>query len=443
LVSLGCPKNQVDSEVMLGILRKEGFEPVQDFETAEVVVINTCGFIDAAKEESIQTILEHADLKKTGNCRVLIAAGCLSQRYPDALLKDIPELDAVVGTGDFPKIAEISRSLLSQGSGRKALSRTGEPTFLYRPETPRNRLSPEHWAYVKISEGCNYRCSFCAIPSFRGDLVSRPEDEIVSEVRDLAAEGVREINLIAQSLTSYGVDRKEKDALISLLEKLIEIEGPRWFRLFYTYPTDLSDSLLDLIAREPRLCNYVDLPLQHIHDFMLRAMNRKGSSKEVRALIQRIRERVPGAALRSTFIVGFPGETEAQFEELARFIEETRFDRLGVFTYSHEDQTSAVTLIDSVPKAVKEERQRRLLEIQEKIQTEKHEALVGSVHEVMVEGPSEEAEWNSESRMEGQAPEIDGVVYLEGEARQAGEFINVEITEALGADLVAWPLVSS
>lgn len=451
MVNLGCPKNQVDSEVMLGLLRKHGFEPAGDPSDAEVVVINTCGFIDAAKQESVNALLEFGRLKKKGTCRVLIAAGCLAQRYPEDLIKEIPELDAVVGTGDFPKIAEISRRLIREKApvekrnARKksfgslpVIAMTDSPTFLYSETTPRRRLSPGHWAYVKVSEGCNYRCSFCAIPSFRGDLASRPAEDIVSEVTRLAAEGVREINLIAQSLTSYGWDRREKEALVPLLRRLADISGPRWIRLFYTYPTDIHDPLLEFMAGEPKICRYVDLPLQHINDRILKKMNRKGDRRLVEDLLVRIRRTVPGVTLRSTFIVGFPGETDAEFEELAGFIETTRFDRLGVFTYSREDGTSAWDLGDPVPAEVKAERQRRLLDIQAGIVAEKHEALIGSVHEVMVDGPSEEEDWSLEGRMEGQAPEIDGVVYLEGEGLggiKPGEFVKIEVTDAIGNDL--------
>lgn len=462
LVNLGCPKNQVDSEVMLGTLNRNGFELVPDAEKAEVIVINTCGFIDAAKQESIDTIIEYGKLKKNGHCRVLIAAGCLTQRYPDELMKELPELDAVVGTGDFPRIAEISRAIIEKKSpvenrksgdakgarsGLKPIRMTGSPTYLYNDASPRIRLSPSHWAYVKVSEGCNYRCSFCAIPSFRGDLVSRPVEDIVREVERLAGEGVREINLIAQSLTSFGWDRREKNALIPMLRRLVGVEGPRWIRLFYTYPTDLTDELLEMMAVEPRICSYIDLPLQHINDAILRKMNRKGSSRLIRNLLEKIRRTVPGVTLRSTFIVGFPGETEARFEELADLIREVRFDRLGVFTYSREDGTPAHELGDPIPAGVKAERRRRLLEIQSGIVFEKHQSLIGSTHEVMIEGPSEEPEWPLEGRMEGQAPEIDGVVYLEGGTRSVagkglrpGEFVKVRMTGSIENDLIGVPL---
>lgn len=437
LVNLGCPKNQVDSEVMLGLLKQDGFELTADTEKAEVIVINTCGFIDAAKQESINAIIEFGAYKKTGVCRVLIAAGCLAHRYPKELMSDLPELDAVVGTGDFPKIAGICKTLLAQNRrGRKQHVWTASPTALYDAATPRLTLSPRHWAYLKVSEGCNYRCSFCAIPNFRGDLVSREVSDVLSEARSLADRGVVELNLIAQSLTSFGWDRREKNGLMGLLRPLVQVDGIRRIRLFYTYPTDLSDELLNFMAAEPKICNYVDLPLQHINDAILRKMNRKGSSRLIRNLLTRIREKVPGVTLRSTFIVGFPGETEAQFEEIADLIRDIRFDRLGVFTYSREDGTTAYPLGDPIPAEVKTERQEKLLALQSGIIREKHAMMIGTVQEVLVDGPSRETDLLLEGRTEGQAPEIDGVVYINDGAASAGDIVKVEITQAGEHDLV-------
>jgi ribosomal protein S12 methylthiotransferase len=446
LVSLGCSKNQVDSEVMLGQLARQGFEITQDLAEAEVVVINTCGFIDAAKQESINTIIEYGKLKKEGRCRVLIATGCLTQRYPDELLKSLPELDAVVGTGDFPKIAEICSGLIEKKSpARKRIRQrfVEAPPYLYDAHIPRIRTGPAHWAYVKISEGCNYRCSFCAIPHFRGDLASRPEEDILLEVRRLASQGVKEVGLIAQSLTSYGWDRRgalegtarpDRGALVGLLEKMARVDGIEWIRLFYMYPTDVTDELLDLISHERKICRYVDMPLQHINDRILRGMNRKGDGRLIRKLLLRIRERIPEVTIRSTFIVGFPGETVREFEELCGFVEETRFDRIGVFTYSHEDGTSAFSMEDSIPDSVKTERQTRLLNLQSEISLSLNRARLGTIQTVLVEGISSQT-GQLEGRMEGQAPEIDGVVVLEGVA-DAGEFRKVEILDATESDLV-------
>ena len=436
LVSLGCPKNQVDSEVMLGHLRRRGFEYTQDLKEAHVIVINTCGFIDTAKQESVDTIIEIGQLKKKGSLRVLIASGCLTQRYPDELVKELPELDAVVGTGDFPRIAEIAEQFLkNQAQSTRPRSQTfvESPPYLYVTESPRDRFSPRHWAYIKISEGCNYRCSFCAIPHFRGDLVSRPEKDVLSEVRRLGSEGVREVNLIAQSLTSYGWDRRDRGALIRLLKKMASIDGIRWIRLYYTYPTDLSDELLDVIAEEPKICNYIDIPLQHIHDSVLQRMNRKGGSDMIYKLLRKIRNRIPGVSIRSTFIVGFPGESQEAFGELYRFIQEVEFDRIGVFTYSHEDGTTAYAIEDMIPLEVKSQRQVTLLNLQSGISLARNQSRLGSVQTVMVDGVSSQTK-QLEGRLEGQAPEIDGVVLLEGEAK-AGDFVKVEITDATEVDL--------
>ncbi len=445
LVNLGCPKNQVDSEVMLGTFKGDGFYITQDFRRAQVIVINTCGFIDEAKQESINTIIEYGRLKKKGECQVLIAAGCLAQRYSDELIKTLPELDAVVGTGDFPRIGEISKQLIEEKSitgGKKEKRFIDHAPYLYNASSPRLHLSPRHWAYVKISEGCNYRCSFCAIPHFRGDLISRPEDDVLLEVQQLASEGVKEINLIAQSLTSYGWERParpdlagghDRGALIRLLKEMVEIEGIHWIRLYYTYPTDVTDELLDLMASQPKICNYVDIPLQHINDAILRKMNRKGNSDLIREVLKRIRKHVPNVAIRTTFIVGFPGETEEAFDELYRFVREEQFDRIGVFTYSHEDGTSAYKTEDTVPAETKAHRQARLLNLQSEISLAKHQSRLGSVQTVLVDGVSSETR-QLEGRMEGQAPEIDGVVVLEGHA-EPGEFVKVEITDATEVDL--------
>jgi ribosomal protein S12 methylthiotransferase len=446
VVTLGCPKNQVDSEVMQGLLAKDGFRLVDDPARAEVLVVNTCGFIDAAKEESVDTLLRLAKLKKTGRCQLLIAAGCLTQRYPDELLKEIPELDGVVGTGDFQRIAELCRERLGDQTA-EPISLTEHMAFLYDESTPRRRIGPKHSAYVKVSEGCNYRCSFCAIPSFRGDLKSRPIDSVVREVEQLAAAGVKEINLIAQSLTSYGWDWgratngpvvRDDAALPRLLRQLAPIAGVEWIRLFYTYPTDFSDELIELLAKERRLCRYVDLPLQHINDRLLRAMNRKGKRREIEALIARLRAAISGLSLRTTFIVGFPGEGEAEFDELLGFVRETGFDRVGVFTYSPEDGTTALSLGDPVAAELKAERRQQLLDLQEEIAGGRLRSMIDQRLRVLVDGPSESGDGRLEARHEGQAPEIDGVVLIEeGPADlQPGRMVEVEITDTVSYDLI-------
>jgi ribosomal protein S12 methylthiotransferase len=442
LVTLGCPKNQVDSEVMLGQLAQAGLRVVEDVGRADVVIVNTCGFIDTAKEESINTIIELAELKKTGPCRALIATGCLTQRYQGELLKELPELDAIVGTGGFPQIAEIARAQLGTKS-RSAQEWFEHPTFLYDAATPRRRIGPRHWAYVKISEGCDKRCSFCAIPSFRGDLASRSVDSIVQEVRQLAAEGVREINLIAQDLPAFGMDHGRKGELIPLIRELAAIDGVRWIRPMYLYPHKMPAGLIDLFVDEPKVVPYVEMPIQHIDDAILRRMNRGGNGAEIRKILDAFRERVPGVAIRTSFIVGFPGETDAAFERLMAFVDEQRFDRVAVFTYSMEEGTTAAPLGDPISPDVKAERRQRLLDLQLAIAQDKGDNMVGSSRTVMIEGPAQDDQFVLEARMATQAPEIDGVVYLTEDVGVPGDFVDVTIDEAMGFDLVASPIVRS
>jgi ribosomal protein S12 methylthiotransferase len=437
LVTLGCPKNQVDSEVMLGQLAREGFDVVEDERTADAIIVNTCGFIDTAKEESINTIIELGGLKTRGRCKALIATGCLTQRYQGELLKELPELDAIVGVGDFPQIAEIVRGRLggtAPDAGREWFT---HPTFLYDADTPRRRLGPRHWAYVKISEGCDKRCAFCAIPSFRGDLASRTIDSIVGEATGLAAEGVREVNLIAQDLPAFGMDRGRKGELIELVRALAAIDDLRWIRLMYLYPHKLPQGLVDLFVTEPKVVPYVEMPIQHIDDAILRRMNRGGTSAEIHRILDAFREKVPGVVIRTSFIVGFPDETEREFDRLRRFVEDQRFDRIAVFTYSMEEGTVAEKFGDSVDAGTKAERRQRLLDLQLEIAQQKGDELVGARRTVMIEGPAQDDQFALEARLATQAPEIDGVVYLTEGGAEPGEFVEAEITEAMGYDLVA------
>ena len=437
LVTLGCPKNQVDSEVMLGHLAQAGLDVLDDERQADAVIVNTCGFIDDAKAESINTIIELGALKTRGRCKTLIATGCLTQRYQRELLDELPELDAVVGTGDFPRIAEIVQARMTQDVPKAPQTYFDHPTFLYDAATPRRRIGPRHWAYVKISEGCDKRCAFCAIPSFRGDLASRPPESIVREVRHLVTDGVREVVLIAQDLPAFGTDRGHKGELLELLNRLVAIDGLAWIRLMYLYPHKLHPALVDLLANEPKLCPYVELPLQHIDDGVLRRMNRGGTSDEIRRLLDTVRDKIPGVGIRTSFIVGFPGETDREFDRLLGFVAEQRFDRVGVFAYSIEEGTSAYRLGDPIKPEVKAERRQRLLDLQFEIAQEKGEALVGSQRTVLIDGPSLEAEFALEGRMATQAPEIDGVVYFTEAIAEPGEFVEADITEAVGYDLVA------
>ncbi|MFO0705386.1 MAG: 30S ribosomal protein S12 methylthiotransferase RimO [Nitrospira sp.] len=434
-VNLGCSKNQVDSELMLGTLVQDGFELTGDPKKAEVVIINTCGFIEEAKQESINTILEHGKLKKKGTCRVLIAAGCLAQRYQGDLLKELPELDGVVGTGEFGKIARICRDLLTPKKRHQRLW-VSEPPYLYDAEAPRLRLGKPHSAYVKIAEGCNRNCAFCAIPIMRGKQRSRPVESILAEAERLAAEGVKEVNLISQDTINYGVDLGLRHGLETLLKGLVGVNGLHWIRPFYLYPQQVTDSLLDLYAGEEKITKYIDMPLQHINDRMLKRMHRLGDRAAIDKLVRRIRKRIPGVAFRTAFIVGFPGETEEAFQELKTYITETEFDRVAVFLYSDEEDTTALSLDGKIERALMEERRNELLAIQEQIAAAKGRERIGSRMTVLVDGPSEETPLLLEGRHEGLAPEIDGVVYInDGEARP-GDLVTVEVTDAATYDLV-------
>lgn len=438
-VNLGCSKNQVDSEVMLGTLVAGGFQLTGDARAAEVVIINTCGFIEEAKQESINSIIEHGRLKKSGSCRVLIAAGCLAQRYQGELLKELPELDGVVGTGEFGHIAEICKSLMAPKARQQRLW-LGQPPYLYDAETPRIRLGTPHSAYLKIAEGCNRNCAFCAIPIMRGKQRSRSIESIVTEAKRLAQEGVKELNLISQDTINYGVDLGLRQGLTTLLRELVAVDHVRWIRPFYLYPQQVTDELLDLYAGEERITKYLDMPLQHISDGMLKRMHRLGDRKHVAKLVERIRTKIPGVFFRTAFIVGFPGETDAMFEELKQFMVDMEFDRAAVFLYSDEEGTSAVDLDRKVDRAVMEERRNELLAVQDSISAAKNRDYLGRTLEVLVDGISEESSGLLEARHEGLAPEIDGVVYCESGTALPGEFVSVTVTDVAGYDLIARPV---
>ena len=434
-VNLGCSKNTVDSEVMLGMLVADGFALTDNPKKAEVVIINTCGFIEEAKQESIDTIIAHGKLKEAGSCRILIAAGCLAQRYQGDLLRQLPELDGVVGTGEFGKIAEICRHLLAPKKRQQRLW-ISEPPYLHDADAPRLRLGKPHSSYVKIAEGCNRNCAFCAIPLMRGKQRSRPVESIVAEVTRLAAEGVKEVNLISQDTVNYGIDLGMRHGLVTLLRELVKVRDLRWIRPFYLYPQQVTDELLDLYAGEEKITKYIDMPLQHINDRMLKQMHRLGDRTAITSLVDRIRTRIPGVAFRTAFIVGFPGETDQAFDELRGYVKDAEFDRVAVFLYSDEEDTPAVELEDKVSRSVMDERRNELLTVQEEIATGRGQARIGSVMEVLVEGVSEETELLLEGRHEGLAPEIDGVVYINDGSAGAGEFVKVEITDAALYDLV-------
>ena len=437
-VSLGCPKNRVDTEVMLGLSDRAGFTIARAPEDADAIVVNTCGFIGEAKEESIDTILEMAKHKSDGRAKRLVVTGCLTQRYSGDLARDLPEVDHFLGSGDVDKIV---------GALRGEAPRDGvsmDPAYLYDDVTPRLQSLPAYTAYVKIAEGCDRPCSFCIIPKLRGGQRSRSAESVEREVRDLVARGAVEINLVAQDLTTYGKDLDGELQLASLVRRLARVDGLRWLRLHYAYPTATTDELLDVIASEPRVAKYIDMPLQHVDDQMLKYMRRGHVGKTSRALVEKIRARIPGVTLRTTFIVGHPGETDAAFKHLVEFVREAEFDRVGVFTYSNEDGTHAAKLaaeLGQVPQKEMERRRRELMRVQRAISRKKMKAMVGRELAVLVEGPSEESEYLFAGRHEGQAPEIDGGVFLalgdEVEAPRQGEVVAARVTGYADYDLAA------
>jgi len=431
LVSLGCAKNLVDSEIALGYLHEAGFTIETDPAKAEVLIVNTCGFIEAAKEESIAAIFEMAEYKNAGTCRCLIVAGCLSKRYQEALWQEIPEIDAVLGTGEMDLVPEVINRVLN--GERVRLVR--DQHFAYdQPEVPRIISTGRHSAYLKIAEGCSHRCAFCAIPLIRGPYRSRDLRAVVREAERLAAGGVKELNIIAQDTTSYGRDLQPKASLEILLRELVQLEIP-WIRILYTYPTALSDSLLDLMAEHENLLNYVDIPLQHAAEPILRRMRRPGSFESYLRLIERIRAKLPGATIRSSFIVGFPGESEADFAALLDFLKAAQLDRCGIFQYSAEEGTPAADLDSQVSGDIKAERYHRAMSLQQQIALHKQQQLLGRTLEVLVEGRSAESDLVLVGRHRGQAPEVDGLVYIGDNQARIGEFARVRITQAHPYDL--------
>ncbi|HET9622658.1 MAG TPA: 30S ribosomal protein S12 methylthiotransferase RimO [Kofleriaceae bacterium] len=446
-VSLGCPKNQVDTELMLGQVQAAGHELVDAPEGADVIVVNTCAFIDAAKEESVDTILEMAQHKQS-SAQKLVVTGCLAQRYADELAKDIPEIDHILGSSDFPSIAkalEAARPVAKgPGKGKKPLpviQVTDTPAYIYDHDAPRVRIGAGHSAYVKIAEGCDRPCSFCIIPKLRGPQRSRPIADIVAEVEALGRDGVVEVNLIAQDLTRYGWDAGTSPAsrqnLAQLLRALGKVDGVSWIRLHYTFPSAFDDDLIDAIASEPKVVKYIDVPLQHISDPMLKRMRRGHSSRVTRELVQKLRARIDDVVLRTTFIVGHPGETQAEFDELCGFVEESKFDRAGAFTFSIEPGTVSAILPNRVDPDVAAERQQTLMEIQRQISRARHEAMVGRELDVLVEGVSAESEYLMEGRWYGQAPGIDGVMYLSDRQVAPGSLVRARVTQASDYDLAA------
>ncbi len=425
MISLGCPKNQVDAEQMLGVLAGSGFELTPDQHEADVIVVNTCGFIDSAKEESIEAILDAAKMKTQGRCSKVIIAGCLAQRYKEDLLQELPEADAVIGTGEIGRISEICKQALG---GKEHVLEMSAPTMVYG--LPRVSTTPAHYRYLKIAEGCSNRCSYCAIPIIRGNFTSRPAASILDEARRLADEGAKELILLAQDSTAYY--DKGRD-LSRLLTSLARMRGIGWVRLMYAYPGRISKELMTVLAEEEKICKYLDIPIQHFDDKVLAAMNRRGTSEDIRKTIAQLRKRVPGIALRTSLIVGFPGETEAAFKRLLAFVKEAEFEHLGVFTFSPEEGTAAYDFPSTVPREAAMDRYTRIMKVQAKISLQKNRALVGSTQRILVDGMEDMA---LVGRLQTQAPEIDGMVYLSETEAEPGEFVDIVITDATEYDLM-------
>jgi ribosomal protein S12 methylthiotransferase len=432
MVSLGCPKNLVDGEVMLGRLAQTGHRVVAEPGGADVLVVNTCGFIDRAKQESVDAILEMAREKTVGRARRLVVTGCLAQRYDAELRREIPEIDATLGTG---QVEDIVRAVDGEATSLEGAP-DGPPTWVYDHTAPRVLATAPWLAYVKISEGCDYACSFCIIPTLRGRHRSRGVEDVVAEVRALVGRGVREVVLVAQDSTRFGLDHGVRDGLAYLLRRLGRIDGLRWIRVMYAYPQTLSDRILDVIASEDRVVKYVDIPLQHASLPVLKRMKRPTGRGHLLGLIERIRGRVPGVAIRTSFIVGFPGETAEDFARLLEFVRAARFDNVGVFTYSDEEGTASHGLSGRVPSRVKAARQRKLMGLQKRISTRKNRARVGERMEVLVEGTHPDTDLLLRGRAATQAPEVDGQVIINDGTGAPGTFVTVEITEAHPYDLV-------
>jgi len=438
IVSLGCARNLVDSEVMAGLLQRNHYEVVPEPTDAEVVLVNTCGFIGAAKEESIDTIVEMGRLKEAGKLKKLVVAGCLSQRYPEELALELPEVDLFIGTGEVPRIVEILRDHEVEPSRRQHI---GVPSYIYDHLTPRLRTTPSYTAYLKVSEGCDHKCAFCIIPQLRGPHRSRSIESVVKEAAAFAKRGVKEINLIAQDLTAYGRDRRDGTTLHGLLKTLDRVAEVAWIRLLYAYPNFLDTPLLEIIRDSEKICKYVDIPFQHISRALLQRMRRGKSGSAVREAVKRLRDAIPGLTLRTSLIVGFPGESEADFEELLDFVAATEFERLGVFKYSEEDGTAAAKLDGQVSDEEKERRWQEVMDLQSAISRKKNQALIGTIQRVMIDGADPDSGKLS-GRTQAHAPEVDGLVFVEGYDKLAtsnrpdpGTMIDVRVTQAHDYDI--------
>jgi ribosomal protein S12 methylthiotransferase len=436
LISLGCPKNLVDSEVVIGLLEQAGYKMTPQLEKAKLLLVNTCAFIRPAKEEAIKTILKLAEYKKQGSCKKLFVLGCLPQRYQRELISALPEVDGWIGAGEFYQIT----NLLNQSEGNQPIIAIDRPTFIYDHSIPRHLATLPHTVYVKIAEGCNHGCSFCTVPRIRGRFRSRPMESIVTEVTELTDRGVKEINLIAQDITEYGVDIYQGHALVMLLNKLVKIPQVFWLRLLYAYPTNFSDQLINLIAKEQKICKYIDLPIQHIDDKILHSMNRMISSREMKTLLVKLRSLIPEVTIRTSLIAGYPGETEMQFRKLTKFVREFQFDRLGVFPYSREEDTTGYYLKPQLTEKVKQHRAETIMRIQYGIVSQKSQLMVGKKVTALLDSEYNKRQNIYIGRTESQAPDIDGVVYIKNRTKRSiypGEFVRVIIIAVQDYDLIA------
>lgn len=431
-VSLGCPKNRVDSEVMVGVAARAGYDVTTEAEDAQVIVVNTCGFIGEAKKESIETIFELSALKEHGACEKLVVSGCLSQRYPTELAAEMPEVDHFLGSSDMLKLEQVL-------AGKAERMLVGNPAeWVVRASDPRVVTGPRASAYLKIAEGCNRSCSFCVIPDLRGKQRSRSLDDVVREAEQLVAQGVRELNLVSQDTIAWGrdLDKGGRQTLAELVRRVADVEGLAWVRVFYLYPETIDDALLEVLAQHPKVARYVDMPLQHASDAMLKRMKRGSTNARQRRVVERLRAKIPGLTFRTAFIVGHPGETEEDFAELVDFVDWAKFERMGVFKYSDEETSQSFAQDGKVPEKTIASRHRKLMALQRGISRKANKALVGKELDVLVDGTSEEHEFVVEGRHPGQAPEIDGKVYLSGGEAHAGDVVRVKISQASDYDLV-------
>lgn len=434
LVSLGCPKNLVDAETMLGLIHEEQLTITNDPAEADLIIVNTCGFIESAKEESVNTILQMGEYKTNGSCKHLIITGCLGQRYAEELLENIPEADAVIGTECYEDIAYVVKRVMQ---GERFIMLEPQPKAVHTAPAPRILTTPDYMAYLKIAEGCDNCCSYCIIPKLRGPYISRPFEQVLSEARELVQKGVQELIVVAQDTTRYGEDLYGKLRLPELLRELNKLEGLKWIRVMYCYPNNFTDELIEAFATLDKVCKYVDLPLQHASDRLLSSMNRYDTKAEVEALLSKLRSRVPGITIRTTFIVGFPGETEADFQELKAFVAKQRFDNAGVFAYSQEEGTVAATLPEQIDEAVKEERFHELMSLQAQISEDLHREMEDQVLEVLIEGRDEDNPELAFGRSYREAPNIDGSIFVENAGDvQAGEFVKVSILQGFTYEMV-------